>query len=155
YEITGTSPKEKGSEVPFPQEPAPGAAPWSVANMIHEVGLPAPQDPVQSIADWIVHWSKLYDATVTEPLVKASFSDWNSLRLRTPLNERDSLFGIAYRTRTRASGGGDGDGDSLLGPSLRRAKEASIDDFISRLKFGIPLPGGDPFDIGNVWDNPS
>jgi hypothetical protein len=111
--------------------------------------LPVPQDPARSIADWVTTWTKLYNAPVTAALVTASFSDWDALRSRTPLNERDSVFGLAHRTRARVSDAGGG--DPLLRPAWRRPTEARIDEFVTSLKFGIPVPGGDPYELGETW----
>jgi hypothetical protein len=131
--------------------PAAGTTIWSVENMIHEVGLPVPKDPDnRSIADWInKHWKKLYNTQVTENLVRSNFADWVSLRTRTHLNERDSLFGIAYRTRPRVSESKGG--NPLLRLSLRRTSEATLDQFLERLTFGTPPLGLNPFQIGQTW----
>jgi hypothetical protein len=151
-EIKGTSPNQTAAEVvPRPEEPLPSSQSWSVANMIHQIGLPAPRDPVRSIPDWIKHWNKIYDTVtpLTESLIKPNFADWELLRQRSTLNERDSLFGFAKGVRARVSeltGG-----DALLRPAPRRTSEASIEKFIEQLSFGSGFPGGSPFNIGAVW----
>jgi len=135
---------ETGNRLPLPKVPAPGSTEWSVENMIHKLGLPVPKDPVQSIPDAVIRWNKLYDTQVTEALVKNKFSDWNDLRPRSPLNERDTAFGFAIETRARVSPAAGG--DPLLRPAPRRTSEATINkEFINNLKIS-----GSPLD--EIWD---
>jgi IgA Peptidase M64 len=143
--LLGDFPTNGGSRVPLlPEEPPPSSTSWSLENMIHQLGVPVPNDPVQSIPDAITRWNKLYvtQVPVTEKLVKGSFSDWNDLRSRSPLNELDTAFGFGIETRTRASLVKPW-GDPLLRPAPRRTSEATINtDFISNLKIsGFPVDG--------------
>jgi hypothetical protein len=141
--------KRRGGAVERPEEPTPGATQWSVENMIHQLGLPVPKDPARSIPDWVTYWNQLYDTQVTAQLVQFNFSDWDLLRSRSPLNERDTAFGFAYGTRARVTG--TAVGDPQLRPAPRRTTEASLDDFIKALSFGVAPPGGNPVNIGKVW----
>ncbi|HSJ04993.1 MAG TPA: M64 family metallopeptidase, partial [Verrucomicrobium sp.] len=151
YEVLKKSTAQRGTPVPYPAAPPAGATSWSVDNMIHEVGLPLPNSPTRTAAEWVTHWSKIYPATATVALVQPVLSDWVSLQNRTTLNERDSVFGFAHRVRTRVSDGAEG--DPLLRPAFRRPTEASIDKFIEKLVYGNPQPGGDPYNIGETWAN--
>jgi hypothetical protein len=151
HQLVTTKSGQNGVLVPLPQEPASGQAEWSIENMIHQLGSPVQPDPVLNVADAITQWNALYTAPVTPALVATNFSDWNALRSRTILNERDSLFGISQGTRPRASDPG-GLGDALLRPNSRRTKEATIAQFLGELRFGTPPdPSDDPFNIGEVW----
>lgn len=149
YKVRGSGAAQRGVEVPLPAAPPAAATSWAVEHMVHELGLPVPQDPTPSVPDAVTRWKALYDAPVTEALVKGDFSDWDSLRTHAPLNERDSLFGIAHRVRPRASAVGGG--DQLLRNSVRRTSEASLEKFIGALNYGTPPPGGDPHNIGETW----
>jgi hypothetical protein len=142
YQITGASPNQTGSAIVLPEEPGSTSTSWSLANMIHQLGLPAPQDPVLSINAAVTQWNQLYDTQVTAQLVSANFADWNGLRSRSPLNERDTLFGFANGMRPRAT---DTNGSSSLRPALRRTTDASLKDFINSLTIC-------EFNIGQFWD---
>jgi hypothetical protein len=142
YEINQS--RQRGSRLLRPEEPPPGSTEWSVENMTHQLGLPVPKDPPESLPDAITRWNKLYVTQVTDSLVKSNFSEWNALRSRSPLNERDSAFGFAIKTRARVSDVAGG--DPLLRPAPRRTSEASIDLFTTNLQFsGF-------WQFGNLWD---
>jgi hypothetical protein len=138
-----------------PDEPATG--PWSLEGMMFEVGLPVPNDP-QSLNAWLTQWNQLYDAQVlndahaTQALVSGSFKEWSDLRNRSPLNERDTIFGFAIGVRARASDTEDSDAE--LQPAPRRMSEATIDATISRLQIPagtVGNPAINPFIIGDLW----
>jgi hypothetical protein len=153
YEISGTGANQFGVlQVPRPAKPDPSATSWSLPNMIHELGLPAPQDPVLNINDAVAQWTQLYDTKVTSALVSASFQNWNDLRTRSPLNERDTVFGFADSTRPRVSD--TSEGDALLRPSWRRTPEATLDTIFTDLVVPAtnpPNPQARTFTIGQFW----
>jgi hypothetical protein len=121
--------------------PAPPAQPqWAIGNMIHEAGLPLPHDaPVASEADWPASRTSLFDIPPGVSVNKQALSDWNDLKQRTLLNERDTAFGMAHYDRPRASGQGLGSEEHLL-HDPRRISVASIQDFVENLQFsGFPI----------------
>jgi hypothetical protein len=152
--IGGSTPMGAAIQVQLPRQPAPSAAEWTVANMVHEGGLPLPREAsVQGSAAWASSRRKLYDIPASAPLpsgvTRAKVEAWNDLRSRTLLNERDSAFGLAHCDRPRASGQDAADGRLALDP--RRTSEASLQMFLENLKFGQDPDTSTRYSIGETW----
>src|SRR5262249_59982382 len=132
-----------GTLVPLPRKPLASATEWSRDEMIYEVGLPVQEDlRIQGLPEHVLRWQKLYGDHVTETRAGRFYNAWLLLALRSPLNERDSVFGMATGDRPRASRG-DRRSDSLRS-DFRRTSEANILEFVQSLKFA-----GHP--IGSTW----
>ena len=138
-----------GYPVAHPEAPSLTAAVLSLENMIFQLGLPAPNDPVETIDVAVARWNTVYQGTVTVNMVAGAFAEWNDLRKRTILNERDTAFGFTEAFRPRVSP--PSSADPLLGLNSRRTSQASLEQFIGALTFGQPPENDDPFNIGETW----
>ncbi|MGH7357910.1 MAG: hypothetical protein ACREJR_03740, partial [Candidatus Rokuibacteriota bacterium] len=141
-------------QVPLPRQPAPAASDWTLANMIHEGGLPVPVDPpVPNPPAWTTSRRLLYDIPAGAPLPSGIdptvLDQWNDLRSRSLLNERDSALGMAHYDRPRASGQGISDG--RLGLDSRRTSEKSLRMFLEKLEFGKDPASSARYSIGETW----
>jgi hypothetical protein len=138
----------RASSAVLPRPPSP-AFTWSVENMIHEAGLPAPADAaVATSSAWAANRQALYDIP-SNPEIGVSLDGWNRLRSRTLLNERDTAFGLAHHDRPRASGQENSRWRLML--DNRRVSEESLRLFIGALRFGIDPTTTNPVEIGRTW----
>jgi hypothetical protein len=142
-EIFTSTKRQSASAVPLPA--APTQPQWDITNMINEAGLPLPHDPpVADASAWPNSRASFFDIPATASVDAISLSNWNDLKQRTLLNERNTAFGMAHHDRPRASGQ-----DLLTEERLmhdpRRTSEASIKDFVTNLQFN-------GFNIGATWD---
>jgi hypothetical protein len=137
--------KPSASAVPLPV--APTLTQWTIQNMVHEAGLPLPADPpAANAAAWFAGRAPFFNIPPTVSVDPGSLSDWNDLRQRTLLNERNTPFGIAHYDRPLASG--QGIGEERLVHDPRRISELSIKAFVENLQFN-------GFPIGSTWEEQS
>jgi hypothetical protein len=131
-----------GTLVPLPRKPLASAPEWSLDQLIYEVGLPVLKDTeIAGLPELVLHWQKLFGDHVTETRARRVYTTWLTLPSRSPLNERDSAFGMATGDRPRAS---KGRLSTVLRSDFRRTSEASILEFVQNLTFaGYP--------IGSTW----
>jgi hypothetical protein len=123
--------------------PAPDAEEWDYLELIHEVGLPIRSDRTRTLADLVPDWRRLFGPHVTDGRIAATFrDDWKFLVNHTPLNERDTAFGMALAHRPRAAVTSADLVHVLLSP--RRTSRASLAEFIGNLSIG-------GFPIGARW----
>lgn len=125
--------------------PAADAEEWDYLEFIHEVGLPAPADRPRALSGLVTDWQRQFGLHVTKDRVAAAFRDnWTSMVSHTPLNERDTAFGMALAHRPRAAVTLTDLVHVLLSP--RRTSRASLDEFIANLSIG-------GFPIGARWQD--
>ena len=117
--------------VPYDQAPSASAASWSVAELIHEVGLPVKADAGRDLdgdSGLLKVWQRLYGPQVTRPRVEKSWLKWRELATRTLLNERDTVFGLRLGVRPQLGGGLD-----TLFVSSDRASRSGINRLVANL----------------------
>jgi hypothetical protein len=130
-------------QVPLPRSPASTATAWSVTDMIHEVGLPTPDEvEIPFIDDHVKHWEKLYGSKATKLRTQVSYPGWTTLGFRMLLNERGTAFGLSLSGRSRVVKG-DVQRNSVRADP-RRTSEANLMKFFQGVTFG-----GHP--LGDVW----
>jgi IgA Peptidase M64 len=124
-------------------KPPPSATEWKFLETIHEVGMPIQADATRTIPTLVHDWQQIFGPHVTEDRVKATVQlNWKTLAFHSPLNERDTAFGICHGMRPSASMEFVNLVDLLR--STRRASRASVQTFISGLTVGT-------FPIGTRW----
>lgn len=132
-----------GNLIPEPTKPAPGAATWSLPELMWVVGLPVPVDdppgrqlnggPNPKLLDWQVLF-----AGVTAAKVSAAYPEWLTLANHQPMNERNSAFGLAVGHRISFHPNEPTRG---LGLDPRRTHSKQLDDFLKNLTFAGTLFG--------------
>ena len=144
YEISGAPGKQTAAELPQPE--APTGTQWTIANMIHEAGLPLPSDPqIATSSDWVTNRSKLFKIPTGVTVDAAALRAWNDLRKRSLINERGSAFGLRQADRPQASG--QRAREELLVLDPRRTSPESVQKFVSKLRFINKAP------MGQVWEH--
>lgn len=134
-----------GALIPPQIPPDPDAADWGYRELMHEVGLPIQADASRPLADLVADWQKLFGPHVTEGRVTKVFqTSWKDMGTHSPLNERDTAFGMAHGDRSTALQGSDPFVDVL--PSPRRTSAASVQQFLGGLSVG-------GFPIGARWQD--
>jgi hypothetical protein len=138
--------------VPLPHAPDPNAAEWTVPNMVHQGGLPAPHDPsTPNPAAWVADRARFYDLPANAPnsprITQQALDVWNALSSRALLNERSTHFGLAHCDRPRASRQDQSEWRLLL--DERRTSEDSFLSFVDNLTFS--KNDGSTFEIGHIW----
>lgn len=154
HELLGSALERPAFEVPLARPPQSTSSVWTPIEMMHEGGLPMPSEPSASEPQaWATSRRKIYDipaqAPVNPKIELADVGEWNDLKSRTLLNERDTVFGMAHYDRPRASGQGRAEGRLL--PDMRRTGAKSIETFLQNLKFGADAVTSIPYDIGEAW----
>lgn len=139
--------------LPLPIDPTPTATQWAVSQMIHQAGLPGPNDPpTADPAAWVADRQKVFDlpsgAPATPLIAQTEVDAWNALRTRTLLNERNTAFGMAHGDRPRASGQDSSPERLKFNP--RRMSPASLKEFIGALVFGFSA-SQQVWGIGDTW----
>jgi len=83
---------------PAPRPPTP-LPPFTLAEMIWELGLPTPADaaltPASARTRWLTQFGPAISGRVSDPV----FAEWKALHDRGLANERDSAFGISNGQR--------------------------------------------------------
>lgn len=139
---------------PTPDDPVPANLAFSLPQLIHEVGLPVPDDfpnpaPATGV-DWalafvaqLLRWDAVYgglSAHVDLPLYKS----WLELRDRRLVNETNTLFGLGLGARPSAEYVLV---DRLITPHPLRTSRAHLDSMLSKIEDAAnPGPA-----IGAVW----
>jgi hypothetical protein len=138
--------------VPLPRPPEPTATEWRIENMIHEGGLPVPVEAAApNAAAWVASRQALYEFPASVPTISAkTLDDWNGLRSRSLLNERDTAFGLAHYDRPRASAQDQSEWRLML--DHRRTSEDSLRSFVKALTFGKDPTTSTPIEIGGTWE---
>lgn len=159
HEPLGSALERPAFEVPLARPPQSTGNVWTPLEMMHEGGLPLPSEPSASDPQaWATGRRKIYDIPAGAPanprIEPADVGEWNDLKSRTLLNERDTVFGMAHYDRPRASGQDRAEGRLL--PDMRRTGAKSIETFLENLKFGADAVTSRPYDIGENWvEDPS
>jgi IgA Peptidase M64 len=119
--------------------PADDATEWTFRELIHEVGLPIQADATRTLAQLATDWQQLFGPHVTEQrLAKMFQNEWNVIPFHSPLNERDSAFGMTIGHAPSA----DGDLSEIVEMHLnpRRTSISRFHEFVDNLEFGgFPL----------------
>jgi hypothetical protein len=141
-------------ELPLPRPPSPSSDKWTLLEMMHEGGLPLPNEPSATNPQaWVASRSKIYvmpaQAPIDPEVMRGDVDEWNDLKSRTLLNERDTAFGLAHHDRPRASGQDRAEG--RLQPDIRRTGAKSFETFLGSLKFGADKRTTVPYAIGDTW----
>lgn len=77
-------------------KPPPDAIEWKFLETIHEVGMPVQADAARTVPDLVRAWQQIFGPHITEQRVTATVQlNWKTLAFHSPLNERDTAFGIA------------------------------------------------------------
>lgn len=119
----------------IPQPQAPGAAAWTLEQLIHEVGLPVPADTSKNSATKIGEWGTLFGAKNYANVTPALFTSWLAIADRRLVDERDTAFGLALGERPRAE---QCHPPRALTMHPRRASPAVLRQFLSTLTYGSP-----------------
>ena len=121
----------------YPRRPSASATVWTLEELIHEVGMPVPSDPLtlDAIKDL---WKARYGDKPYKTLAANAFASWRSIAAapmtwRTILNECDSAFGMSNFDRPRATSSF---GEVMLGSNPRRTSDPNIFKFIENLRYG-------------------
>jgi hypothetical protein len=146
----GGPPATEGLEVPLPQAPvAASTEPFSLAELVHEVGLPIPIDrTVPDLAAIRSRWITLFPVNTarfgkTPVDAEQLFRDWRDLSDRRLADERDTAFGLASGQRPAVDRPIP---SRALTYNPRRTTRAHLDQFLATLTHGR---GGSP--IGATW----
>lgn len=130
----------KGTLIPFPLKPLPTAPKWTLANMLHMIGLPVPDDANKSLVQKEGDWKVLYDDFDRAKIDAQVFGQWRDMADRTIVNERDTAFGIAVNDRPRA----DEDPDRYVLFQERRTRLNEFLLFVDKLQLGSTV-------VGTTW----
>ena len=82
-----------GKEIDDPVKGAAGA-PFTLANLIYEVGLPTPADATVTVDSARGRWALQYGPHVSLAFSDAVYLDWQTLHDHRLANERDTAFGF-------------------------------------------------------------
>ena len=122
--------------------PSDTATEWNLFELIHETSVPIQSESTRTVSELVADWKLIFGDHVTEDRVRETVTrNWKTIS-HAPLNERDTVFGIAGGLRPNAM-------VSLpevveLDRNSRRSSVASIQEFIKNLRFG-------GFPIGPTW----
>jgi hypothetical protein len=111
-------PAREGFEVPLPTRDPGRGEPWTIENLIDEVGLPAPKprpngDAGTPIATAVANWQARFGPHITETRLRNGvkddkprniYDDWLALTDRVLVDDVDSAFHMGFGSRPRASG---------------------------------------------------
>lgn len=124
-----------GRLLPRAIRPSATAIMWDFQELIHEVGLPIKAEVRRSPPDMLADWQKLYGDHVTELRVaEVSGEIWETLESLSPLNERDTAFGMTIGVRPHTTG--TATDDVLTELSTRRTSAAKLQEFLRNLTIG-------------------
>ena len=93
------------SPIPEIRAPRPDAERWTLAETMHQVGLPVPSDAGRPLTGppaarpLLPDWQAVYGSHVTEARVGATWKQWLVLATRTLVNERNTALGITLGSR--------------------------------------------------------
>jgi hypothetical protein len=127
--------------LPFPP-PTEDTADWNIWQLIHETEMPLQADGSRTLAELLADWQTLFGSHVTNEHIAKVFEkdNWKYGAFHSPLNERDTAFGIAHGQRTAAARDVGAQTDVLLSP--RRTSAASVHNFVGNLSVaGFPIGG--------------
>jgi hypothetical protein len=119
--------------MPVAQAPAPAAARWSVAELLHQVGLPVKVDATRALdgsGGLLEVWQRVYGPEVTRARVENSWEAWRLLASRVLVNDRDTAFGITLAGRPSVEGAADD-----FNISWDRVRPASVDELLTHLRY--------------------
>ena len=88
--------------VPEPKAPKFNDRTWGLQQLVHQIGLPAPDDAATDIAVLLPRLRERFGEHVTQELIKDSFARWRQLANRHLLNARDSALSFTVGARPRA-----------------------------------------------------
>ncbi len=135
------------------QAVAGGAAPWTLENLMHVVGLPVPAERIAhgstpaELNAKIADWTTLYGANRIEParITNVLYDTWARLLPDHRLaDEKDTAFGLANGERPRADGRADG--QAITWHPLRTLR-TDVDRFLALLSFRGTV-------VGPTWTFP-
>ena len=89
-------------DVPQPEAPKASNLAWTVAQLVHQIGLPVPADAATGITALLPQLRARFGDHITENAVKASFAEWRQLANRRLLNARDSALCFTVGVLPRA-----------------------------------------------------
>jgi hypothetical protein len=124
--------------------PPPPPAPYTLENVIYEVGLPTPADAAVGAEAARRSWILQYGAGTALRVTDAVYAKWQALHDHRLANEVDSAFGIANGNRPVMH---ERDAARLAGFNPLRTTRAHLDSFLQNLRAGNV---GGPA-IGSIW----
>ena len=139
--------------LPPPKRP-PTTGPWSIAHVIHAVGLPIRGDEGRSTATIRAQWAAQVDPNPNPSVPDPLLDEWKSLALRGFAEEVDQFPGICLGFVPDI---GEGESPNQYHADDQRIYDAARDDtpllraFLATIEAenGATLANGDP--LGRVW----
>jgi hypothetical protein len=160
--LHGSGTSRRGVPITRPSKPAPppAANPWTLEELIHEVGLPVPAQAGLDLPTLLGQWQTVYGSHVTEPKVRGKHKTiggatievwdfWRSLADRVLVNEVSTAFGVAVGGRHSADCVGTL--ARILVTNPNRLDKQDLDAFLTNLRFPDPASGGALVTFGDRW----
>jgi hypothetical protein len=88
--------------VPEPEQPKPTDNKWTLAQLVHQIGLPVPDDAASDLDELLPELRARYGDHITKERIEDNFSRWIRLANRRLLNLRDSMLCFTAGERPRA-----------------------------------------------------
>jgi hypothetical protein len=128
--------------VPEPQLPKATDRTWNLAQLVHQIGLPVPDDADSDLGDLLPDLQARFGEHVTEEAIKDAFDRWLQLANRGLLNARDSALcftsGALPRAKTPA-----GEDPKLFGTDSDRITDNDIQALLDGLRHNGNVIGPD------------
>ncbi len=132
-----------GAEIPDPVKPSP-PTPYTLANLIWEVGLPTPADAAIGPGAARVNWLTQYGPGISAGFANPVYADWQKLSDHRLANERNTAFGFCNGQRPTM------DRNTVaraVGFHRFRTRSEQLTDFFQNLRFKTTTG---PM-IGTIW----
>jgi hypothetical protein len=123
--------------------PAPGD-PYTLANLIYQVGLPTPADAAVAADAARAKWTARYGADIGPRVTDDVYAEWQALHDHRLANEVDTAFGIANGKRPLMH---ERKPARIAGFNSLRTTRTDLDAFLQNLRVGTV---GGP-SIGAIW----
>jgi hypothetical protein len=129
--------------VPQPENPGPSADTWQLRHLVHEIGLPVPDDVDADLDELLPKLRERFGEHITKDKIEENFERWLTLANRRPVNDRDSVLCFKTGAHPRARIPDDDDSDIFEFDRERRVDGFGIRDFLSGMRHDGATIGAD------------
>jgi hypothetical protein len=128
--------------VPEPEQPKASDHTWSVAQLVHQIGLPVLGDADSDLSEVLPDLKERFGDHITEDAIKDSFGRWRQLANRRLFNARDSAlcFTAGGLPRAKTPSGED---PNIFSIDRERIVLADIQSLLSGLRHETTVIGAD------------
>ena len=128
--------------VPEPEAPKPADHTWNVAQLVHQIGLPVPNDAESDIDDLLPDLQERFGEHITKDAIKDAFDGWLRLANRRLFNARDSALCFTAGGLPRAKTPS-GDDPNIFATDRDRITTTEIQALLDGLRHNGAVIGSD------------